>query len=121
MAIIAGIEALKVPCEVLIYTDSQYAIQVLRTYKSYLRGKPMKQKTKNKDLILRFALAAYQHDIDFCFIKGHNGHKMNEECDRLAASWAKVAIEEDKACSNQEHANFLITEYSKKVLFHAQV
>ncbi len=89
-AVIAGLDALKKPKqEVIIYSDSKYVIEAVE--KGWLhnwRRKGFKGK-KNVDLWQKFWETYNQHDVKFCWIKGHHGNIENEYCDRLAVQSAK--------------------------------
>jgi ribonuclease HI len=41
---------------------------------------------KNPDLWKRYLKAASEHNVKFKWIRGHNGHEMNERCDELAVN-----------------------------------
>lgn len=86
---IVGLEALKRPCEVTLYTDSQYVVNAFEQH--WIDGwiqkgwkNAQKQPVKNKDLWQRLLAAKKQHDVTFVWVKGHAGHKENERCDTLA-------------------------------------
>lgn len=93
MAAIAGLEALIRPCEVTLYSDSQYLVKAFNEHwlegwikNNWTRGK--KEPVKNKDLWIRLLEAVNKHKVEFCWVKGHNGHEQNERCDFLATSAA---------------------------------
>lgn len=93
MAAIAGLEALNRPCEVELYSDSQYLINAFNQHwieswirKGWKRGQ--NEPVKNVDLWKRLLAAAKPHRIRFIWVKGHAGHPENERCDRLATSAA---------------------------------
>ncbi|MBK8989636.1 MAG: ribonuclease HI [Chloroflexi bacterium] len=81
-AVLAGLEALKRPCAVTVYTDSQYAANILKacTERSRSGGKAK----ANLDLVQRVRLAAARHTVTVQWVAGHSGHGLNERCDRLA-------------------------------------
>ena len=90
---IAGLEALNRPCEVDVYSDSQYVIKAFQDgwLDSWQRkgwkksdGKPV----LNVDLWKRLLAAAEPHEITWHWVKGHAGHPENERCDRLATAAA---------------------------------
>jgi ribonuclease HI len=89
-AAIAGLEALKEPCEVDFFTDSQYlregVTKWLATWK--LRGWKTvgKQPVKNEDLWRALDVAVARHRIRWHWLKGHAGHAVNERCDQLAGT-----------------------------------
>jgi ribonuclease HI len=87
-AAIRALEALKRPCSVALYTDSQYVRQgitqwlpqwVARGWKTADR-KPV----KNQDLWLRLDELAKLHRVEWHWVKGHAGHPENERADGLA-------------------------------------
>ena len=93
MAAIAGIEALKKPCDIVLYSDSKYLVDAFRLKwidswiaKDFKRGK--NEPVKNPDLWKRLLKAKENHNVEFVWVKGHAGHAMNEKCDILATSAA---------------------------------
>ena len=97
MAAISGLEALKEPCAVKLYSDSKYLVDAYNlgwvySWKEsgWRRGK---EKLKNPDLWERLFALTEQHEVTFIWVKGHNGHGYNERCDMLATSFADSFIE----------------------------
>ena len=93
MAAIVGLEALNRPCEVELYSDSQYLINAFNQHwidgwikKGWKRGKS--EPVKNTDLWKRLLAAAQPHTIRYIWVKGHAGHPENERCDQLATTAA---------------------------------
>lgn len=93
MAAIVALETLKKPCEVELYSDSQYLVDAFN--KNWIKGwikknwmRTPKHPVKNKDLWQRLLAAAKPHDVRWCWVRGHNGHEENERCDALATSAA---------------------------------
>lgn len=93
MAVIAGLEALNRPCEVEVYSDSQYVVNAFNQHwvdgwikKGWKRGK--NEPVKNVDLWNRLLEAKEKHSVTFHWVKGHDGHPQNERCDELATSAA---------------------------------
>ena len=93
MAVITGLEALNRPCEVDVYSDSQYVINAFNQHwidswirKNWKRGK--NEPVKNVDLWKRLLKAASPHKITWIWVKCHNGHPQNERCDLLATTAA---------------------------------
>ena len=93
MGVIAGLEALNRPCEIDLYSDSQYVIKAFNDHwiDSWIKkgwkksdGKPV----LNVDLWQRLLSAAKPHKISWHWVKGHAGHKENERCDELATNAA---------------------------------
>ena len=87
-AIIQGLAALKRPCAVVIYTDSQY---VKNGMEKWIHGwkkngwkTAAKQPVKNEDLWQQLDRLAAQHQIQWQWVRGHAGHAENERADALA-------------------------------------
>lgn len=82
-AVIMGLEAIKEPCEIEIYTDSTY---VANGINSWLEGWIKKdfKKIMNVDLWKKYLQASKIHKIKAFWIKGHNKHPQNEKCDQMA-------------------------------------
>lgn len=87
-AVISALEALKMPCSVRITTDSNYIVKGMTEWISgWLRNNwknSQKKEVLNRDLWERLIRASRGHEIEWIWIKGHNGHLENEMCDRLA-------------------------------------
>ena len=90
-AVIEALSVLKEPCEVSLYTDSQYVANAVN--KNWLwdwqrhswkksDGKPV----KNIDLWESLLKLLDVHKVEFVWIKGHNGYPENERCDYLATT-----------------------------------
>lgn len=104
MGVIAGLEKLTKPCHVRIVSDSQYVVNAFEKHwidswqKNNWKGSD-KKPVKNQDLWLRLLDAAKPHELEFIWVRGHNGHKENERCDTLATLAADEAadrMEKDK-------------------------
>lgn len=99
MGVIAGLEALNRPCDVELHSDSQYVIKAFNDHwiDGWLKrgwkksdGKPV----LNVDLWKRLLKAKEPHHVTWIWVKGHNGQKENERCDRLATE-AADALKKD--------------------------
>lgn len=93
LAAIVGLEALKRPCTVTLYSDSQYVVNAFNQHwvEGWLkRGwkNAKKEPVKNVDLWKRLLAAKQPHDVTFVWVKGHAGHPENERCDQLATAAA---------------------------------
>jgi ribonuclease HI len=88
MGVISALEALKKPCRVRVITDSKYIVKGMSEWiHSWIRNNwrnSQKKEVLNKDLWERLLKAAQGHDIEWVWIKGHNGHLENERCDEIA-------------------------------------
>ena len=89
-AVIEGLEALKNPSEVTIYTDSKYVKQGAEEWLEGWKAKgwktAAKKPVKNQELWERIDSLLQQHQVTFIWVKGHAGHEMNERVDKLAVS-----------------------------------
>jgi ribonuclease HI len=92
-AAIMALEALKRPCRVRLFTDSNYLREgVTKWIHGWKRNgwrTSDKKPVKNVDLWQRLDAARLPHHIDWIWVKGHSGHRENERADRLA----RAAIE----------------------------
>lgn len=93
LAVLEALSALKTPCIVELYTDSQYVSRAIRD--RWLEGwqkngwrTAAKKPVKNQDLWRRMAELLGRHEVRFHWLKGHAGHTENERCDELARAWA---------------------------------
>lgn len=93
LAAIIGLEALNKPCNVTIYSDSQYLVKAFNEKwidgwikKRWTRGK--NEPVKNVDLWKRLLQASKKHKVEYVWVKGHDGNKYNEKCDYLATKAA---------------------------------
>ena len=101
MAAIAGLEALKTPCEVVLHTDSQYVKKGIGEWlPNWIRrgwkpaaGEPV----KNRDLWERLAASATRHQVAWRWVRGHSGHVDNERVDQLARAAAERVREGERA------------------------
>jgi ribonuclease HI len=88
MAAIQALEALNRPCRVELHTDSQYVktgiSEWLPGWKARGWKTAAKAPVKNEDLWRRLDAARAKHTVDWRWVKGHNGHPLNERADALA-------------------------------------
>ena len=102
LAAIVGLEALKEPCQVALYSDSQYVVNAIskgwakRWQKNnWMRNK--EEKALNPDLWERLLGLCDRHQVTFHWVRGHAGNVENERCDQLAVAAAMgstLAIDE---------------------------
>lgn len=88
-AAVVGLEMLKYPCKVTLYSDSEYLVNSIMKgwVKSWKRRQWWHSKTDrvpNCDLWERLLALCEKHKVEFRWVKGHAGHAENECCDRLA-------------------------------------
>ena len=88
MAVIQALQALKRPCDVELYLDSQYVNKGINEWISgwKVRGWKTadKKPVKNVDLWLLLDAAREPHRIKWIWVKGHAGNAGNERADALA-------------------------------------
>ena len=88
-AAIMGLSALKQPCRVELFTDSEYVVKAINSWLAKWVATDFKGK-KNADLWRRYLAAAAPHEIKASWVKGHAGHPQNEECDAMARAAAEA-------------------------------
>lgn len=94
-AAIRGLEALIEPCEVELYSDSKYVTDGITKWVHgwQKRGwiNASKKPVRNADLWHDLIEVAARHQIDWHWVKGHNGHIENERVDSIASAEAEAA------------------------------
>ena len=93
LAVLEALSALKFPCTVELYTDSQYVAKAIkdRWLANWQRNDwktAAKKPVKNQDLWKRMPELLRRHEVRFHWLKGHAGHAENERCDELARAEA---------------------------------
>jgi len=87
-AVIRALQALKRPCDIDIYTDSQYVQKGISEWIAAWKRRGWKtadkKPVKNEDLWRRLDALAAQHHVEWVWVKGHAGHDGNERADQLA-------------------------------------
>jgi ribonuclease HI len=93
MAVIQGLTALKRPCTVELYTDSEYVRRGLAEWMAGWKAKGWRRRekdrlvpVKNEDLWKRLDELVAEHQITFHRVAGHSGHPENDRCDELAVA-----------------------------------
>jgi len=89
MAAIKGLEALKRPCDVIVYTDSRYLVDAMNkkwVYRWKANGwmRTKKEPAKNADLWKRLLKAMDGHRIQWAWVRGHSDNRYNNRSDELA-------------------------------------
>ena len=93
-AAISGLGALKEPCDVTLYSDSNYLVQAFNDHwiDGWQRrgwktsgGTPV----ENQDLWAILLLQTRKHNVQFVKVKGHADHPQNNRCDELATGAIK--------------------------------
>jgi ribonuclease HI len=87
-AVIRALEALRPGSRVRLHTDSQYVQQGIKEWIHSWKRRGWrtadKKPVKNEDLWRRLDELAGQHDVEWLWVRGHNGHPGNERADELA-------------------------------------
>ena len=93
-AAISGLGALKEPCDVTLYSDSNYMVQAFndhwiegwqkRGWKTSSGGQ-----VENQDLWFILLTQTRKHNVTFVKVKGHADHPQNNRCDELATGAIK--------------------------------
>jgi ribonuclease HI len=88
MAAIAGLQALKESCHVILTTDSQYVrkgiTEWIDAWKKNGWRTSAKAPVKNADLWQVLDQEQLRHQLEWRWVKGHSGHRENELADQLA-------------------------------------
>ncbi|MFP3155218.1 ribonuclease HI [Lachnospiraceae bacterium ZAX-1] len=103
MAVIRGIEALTKPCTVELYSDSKYVVDAFNKHWIENWRKKNWRKSDNKPVknidLWKYLLNVMEiHEVTFIWVKGHDGHAMNERCDELATTAAdgEILLEDEQ-------------------------
>lgn len=93
LACIVGLEHLRAPSAVSLYSDSRYVVDGItkgwaRRWQSNGWRKSNGSRALNADLWKRLLKLCQRHDVQFIWVKGHAGNPGNERCDRLATQAA---------------------------------
>ena len=91
-AVIEGLAALKEPCRVRVTSDSRYVVDGIQkgwavSWKRNGWRKADKKPALNADLWEQLLPLLERHQVEFVWVKGHQGHPENERCDQLAVSY----------------------------------
>lgn len=90
LGVITALEALKEPCKVDLYSDSQYVVNAINEgWLSNWQKKGWRRRdgeVKNVDLWLTLIPLLELHDIRFHWVKGHAENALNNRCDELAVA-----------------------------------
>jgi len=93
-----ALNALKEPCKVHLWTDSVYVRSGIRqwieNWKKQGWKTSNKKPVKNQELWQALDEARARHEVEWHWVKGHNGHEGNERADALARKGAQAAAQE---------------------------
>ena len=93
-AVIEALKALKEPCSVELYTDSQYVCNAINKgsankWKQNNWKRNKNEPALNSDLWEILLTLLEKHNVKMNWVKGHAGHAENERCDQLARNQAQ--------------------------------
>ena len=97
MAVIEGLNALKRPCKVDIYSDSAYVVNAFEQnwIDKWIKNgwkNSAKAEVANSDLWKRLLELTKTHNVTFHKVKGHADNEFNNRCDELAvAEWKRIS------------------------------
>ena len=89
-AVIEALSALKEPCEVELWTDSQYIARAIN--EGWLAGwkrrgwRRKEGELKNPELWQHLDALLGEHKVTVNWLRGHDGQEQNERCDALAVA-----------------------------------
>ena len=87
-AVIRALEALKRPSRVHLYTDSQYVQKGISEWIASWKRRGWKtaekKPVKNEDLWRQLDELNARHEVEYRWVRGHDGHPENERADALA-------------------------------------
>ena len=91
LAVISGLEALKEPCRVELYSDSKYVIDGLSkgwaaSWRKNGWRKADKKPALNPDLWEKLLNLVEKHELSYHWVKGHADNPYNNRCDGLAVA-----------------------------------
>lgn len=91
-AVIEALKCLKEPCNVTVTTDSKYVCDAINkgwvySWEKNNWKKSDKKPALNVDLWEELLILLGKHNVEFVWVKGHNGHPYNERCDKLAVDY----------------------------------
>ena len=99
-AAIMALETLTRPCEINLYTDSQYVRGGITSWITGWKARGWRtadrKPVKNIELWQRLDAAKTLHQVEWHWIKGHSGHEMNERADALARKGLSTFLEDLK-------------------------
>ena len=88
-AVLEALKALKVECEVELYSDSAYVVNAfnngwIENWKKNGWKNSKKEEVKNKELWQEIVKLTEKHRVTFNKVKGHSTDEINNRCDELA-------------------------------------
>jgi ribonuclease HI len=97
MGAIQALESLTRPSQVVLHTDSSYVRNGIQTWLAKWKRNGWltagRQPVKNADLWQRLEDAIGAHEVEWLWVKGHNGDPGNERADQLAGLGLREAVD----------------------------
>lgn len=114
LAAIHALAALKEPCAVEFFTDSEYLKNGITTWLAEWKASGWRTKrknaVKNEELWRELESSAARHTIEWIWVRGHAGHAGNERCDQLS----QIEIEKIKKRHTREHLKQALAEFAAR-------
>ncbi|CAN5769206.1 ribonuclease HI [soil metagenome] len=89
-AALMGLRTLTRPSQVELWSDSEYVLKGLREWIESWKKRgwrtAAKQPVKNVELWQALDAARAEHTLSYHWVRGHQGHPENEECDQMAVA-----------------------------------
>lgn len=123
MGVIVGLQTLKTRCKVKLYSDSKYVVETLqkgwiKNWKDNAWRNRKGEKILNTDLWEKILQMTQEHEVEFIWVKGHDGIIENERCDELAETAARQEdLQEDEG---YEQSNEDKKQKSTKIVSEGQ-
>lgn len=119
-AVIESLKILKEPCEIDVYSDSQYVVSGIQEWlpnwiKNNWKSSSNKP-VKNQELWQEYLRVSQPHIVHLCKVQGHADDVYNNRCDELAVQQSKsVVVCDDNNKSNENYTEFLKNSYEKQI------
>lgn len=117
-AAIEALRALKQPCDVIFYTDSQYLRRGVTEWMAGWKAKGWRKKDNdpvlNADLWQALDQELRRHDIEWNWVKGHAGNQYNERADQLATEAIRAQLQPQRRDAADFEAYILVSARGKK-------
>ena len=115
LAAIVGLEKLTRPCNITLYSDSQYLVDAMtkgwaRSWRNNNWKLKSKGRAKNIDLWQKLLQLAEKHQIKWVWVRGHADNPYNNRCDKLATG---AILEQEQ----QEDTGYLKEASGEESLF----
>ena len=103
LAVIEGLQSLKKPCEVTVFSDSKYIVDAVnkgwaKRWQANGWKRNRKDKALNPDMWARLLKLLDTHTVSVRWVKGHAGNPGNERADALAVAAShsdSLAVDEE--------------------------